>query len=567
MRPSQTLAFGILLLLPLVMTYNCSPLADVVPTANLDTLFQYSTSRNHKVISQAVDFVVSMQTAPTCTRMAASHLMNECKLLEHAPDFAKSRPDAYLDIVKTEYAAKLAVCELLSTQPPGNASPPQHCDILVPSSRACNKGRWWTQPQIISDKQCYPDYTQQQYSRCLKTLQSLPQYWTSFSNARQNAVVMCQASRDAIERENHLEIFKNLTLTMSALSSSMKHTTDEYVSLLRDQKQFTDELSESQIQFEKDVAAVQQKALATASSLDDKFQAFMDTSVSGLITALANSQSAEIVRIRNEMQAFSRDMIVENSRLAKSLTVELQQHHDRAITSLQMNHAAQVNSYEVLYGYMNDAQNTAIKINSTAQSSLSKMDVIEHQLDNLTSKAEHIAKGFAFLNNLPHFVECLFRGLFATAGALSILVLLYKFSGRLATYVAGACSAAYFLHFCGIYEALANISARMHESQPSGSFSDRLLNLSTTQKGVGVVIVLWLATHPVSRINTAVNYVFLRMLNSYWVRQYSNDGGIGLLPSVEIPHSPTWRKVGPLDVCTTAEWAVPLSRGIPPIEP
>jgi hypothetical protein len=109
-RTAAPIALTVLLLcLPIVLSHYHSPSADAVPTVNVDALFQYTTSRNHKVITQAVDFVVSMQTAPTCTRMAASHLMNECKLLENAPDFAKSRPEAYLDNVKTEYAAKLCM--------------------------------------------------------------------------------------------------------------------------------------------------------------------------------------------------------------------------------------------------------------------------------------------------------------------------------------------------------------------------------------------------------------------------------------------------------------------------
>ncbi|KAF9700160.1 hypothetical protein EKO04_001600 [Ascochyta lentis] len=561
MRLTNTMLTGIMLQSPVALSYYHSPAADAAPTPNLDTFFQYTTSRNHKVISQAVDFVVSMQTAPTCTRMAASHLMNECKLLEHAPDFAKSRPEAYLDNVKTEYAAKLAVCELLSAQPPSNAIPPLHCDILVPSSRACSKGGWWSQAPTESDKQCYPEYKEYQYSQCLKTLQSSPQYWTSFSNARQNAVVMCQASRDAIERENHLETFKNLTQVMGAVSSSLKHTTDEYATLLHDQKQFADELRESQSQFKKDVSAVQEKALATVSTLDDKFHTFMEASISELITVLADGQSAEIFRIREQMQVFSQDMIVENSLLARSLTTELQQHHDRAVISIQLNHQAQMNSYEVLSGYMGDITNAANKINETSNSSLAKIDTIEHRLDSLSSKAEQIARGFAFFSSLPHLVTSLIRGLVAAVGAVSILVLLYHFSRRLATYTAGACSAAYLLHFCGVYEFLARLPLRSPESHHSSFVVDFISNLNATQKGVGVVIVLWLATYPVSCFSTAINNAFMSILGSYWIRQYSNDCGAGFLPSVEIPRMASPRKPDAVEKRIDANYSHSYTRG------
>lgn len=538
---------GMLLHIPAALSYYHSPSADPSPTANLGTLFQYTTSRNHKVISQAVDFVSSMQTAPACTRMAASHLMNECKLLEHAPDFARSRPEAYLDNVKTEYAAKLAVCELLSAQPPNNAVPPLHCDILVPSNRACNKGGWWSQAPTNTDKQCYPEHKDHQYSQCLKTLQSSPQYWTSFSNARQNAVVMCQASRDAIERENHLEVFKNLTQVMGVVSANLQDTTEEYASLLQEQKQFADELREAQSQFKEHVSAVQDKALATVSSLDDKFHTFMDTSISEFITALADSRSAGISRIREDMQVFLQGMIVETSQLAKSLTTELQQHHDRAVISLQLNHQAQIESHEVLSGYMGDITNAASRINETADASLTKIDNIKHQLDGLSSKAEHIARGIAFFSSLPQLLTSLVRGVVATTGAMFIIILLYRFSKRLATYTAGACSAAYLLHVCGVYELVERLPNSMSESVDPFSFSNCIQNLNATQKGFGVVVLLWLATYPVSRISSTIDDLFLRILSSYWIRQYSNAGGRGLLPSVEIPRASLPRKLDDLE--------------------
>jgi uncharacterized protein YoxC len=561
MQLTSVLTCGIMLQLTTALSYYHSPSADAAPTANLDTIFQYTTSRNHKVISQAVNFVVSMQTAPTCTRMAASHLMNECKLLEHAPDFVKSRPEAYLDNVKTEYAAKLAVCELLSAQPPSNAVPPLHCDILVPSSKACSKGGWWSQTPAVSDKQCYPDYKDHQYSQCLKTLQSSPQYWTSFSNARQNAVVMCQASRDAIERENHLETFKNLTQVMGAVSSNIKQTTEEYATILRDQKQSANELQESQTQLKKDMTAVQEKALATMDTLDSKFHDFLESSISGLITALADSQSTEITRIREEMQVFSQDMIVETSQFAKSLTTELQYHHDRALISLQINHEAQVESYQVLSSHMDGIADATHKIHDTANSSLAKIDNIESRLDRLSSKAEHIARGFAFFSTLPKLVALLVRTLVVTAGATFVLTLLYQLNKGLAIYIAGACSAAYLLHLCGVYDFLARLPSRAAAPHLVSSILDNICNLTATQKGAGFVIVLWLATYPVSRINTIINYAITRFLSPYFIRQYSNSGGFGILPSIEIPHFATHRKRDTLESCVDNDISLAARRG------
>tara|TARA_R110002003_G_scaffold357_8_gene19154 strand:- start:21495 stop:22991 length:1497 start_codon:yes stop_codon:yes gene_type:complete len=466
--------------------------------------------------------------------------MNECKVLEHAPDFAKSRPEAYLDNVKTEYAAKLAVCELLSAQP-SNPMPPPNCEVLVPTSKACSKGGswWYARPETtLNDKQCYPEIKEYQYAQCLKTLQSSPQYWTSFSNARQNAVVMCQASRDAIERENHLETFKNLTQVMSAVSSAMQRSTEEYEALIKDQKAFADQVREAQDRFKEDVQGVNEKALATVETLDNKFHAFMETSMSDLITALADNQSNEIARIRQELQVFSGDLMAETSQFAKFFNAQLHAHHEQALMSLQVNHEAQMNSYDTLSTRMGEIHDTADRTKTAANSSFNTIVSIEQRLVNLSDQADHIAQGFAFFSALPLLLSAMVRGLVVTVAILFLFTMMCKINKMLATYAAGACSSAYLFHVCGLYDWLGSLPTH------AASMQDRTLvsiatNLSSTQKAVGLILILWLGAYPVGCINvylgSIIETAISRVLSSYWLQQYTNDGGFGLLPSVEIP--------------------------------
>ncbi|KAH8725109.1 hypothetical protein GQ44DRAFT_616671 [Phaeosphaeriaceae sp. PMI808] len=534
---------ALITLLSLASTTNSrhhSSSGAAVPSINVNELFYYTASRNQRVITQAVDFVVSMQTAPTCTRMAASHLMNECKLLENAPEFAKARPEAYLDNVKTEYAAKLAVCELLSAQP-SNATPPPNCEILVPSSRACSRGSvwWYSRPDVaINDKQCYPELKEYQYAQCLKTLQSSPQYWTSFSNARQNAVVMCQASRDAIERETHLETFKNLTQVMGSVSSAMEKSAKEYEVLVKGQKQFADEVREAQDLFKEKVEAVQEKALATVGTLDDKFQKFMEGSMSELIRALSENKSNEINRVHQEMQAFSRDLKMESSQFAAFFNNQLQEHHDYALKSLKVNHEAQMHSYDTLSNRLGGLHDTADMVNMAANSSLYAVVSIEQRLENLSDQADHIAQGFAFFSALPTLLAILCRGIIATVGILFLFGMLYKANTRFALYVAGACSSAYLFHLCGLYPWLGNLPIYTKKAQEHTWISS-IADMSSSQKAASIVMMLWLAAYPVGCVNAYLGSVIGNALNSmlepYWVRQHGGDGGFALLPSIEIP--------------------------------
>jgi hypothetical protein len=349
---------------------------------------------------------------------------------------------------------------------------------------------------------------------------------------------MCQASRDVIERENHLEIFKNLTQVLGGVTSNMQKTTEEYESLIREQRQYSEEARESHQQLKEDILAVREKAVATVGALDDKFHTFMKLSISNLITALAESQSSEIDRIHGKMQDFSQNLMLESSQLAKYFTGKLQQYHDLARISIQSNHQAQVDSYTILAGYMGVTQDTINRTNYVADRSLSKVDSIAQRLDIFETQTEHIAEGFAFLSAIPALVKLLVRGFLATVGTLSIFVILYKLNTRLAAYTTGACSSAFLLHTCGVFDWLGDLPSRITKVH-NQSLPTTVADMSSWQKGTGIVLVLWLAAYPVCRINaylgTLITMTLKRLLSPIWVHQYSNEDGVGFLPSIEVP--------------------------------
>lgn len=484
------------------------------PTMDVNALFRHTTSRNHKVIMQAVEFVVSMQTAPTCTRLAASHLMKECKMLDHAPDFAKNQPDAYLDNIKTEYAAKLAVCELLSAQPI-NPMPPAHCEILVPSSKACGKkgGWWYAQPEVSSDKQCYPDFEDYQYTQCLKTLQSTPQFWTSFSNARQNAVVMCQASRDAIERENHLETFKNLTQVLNVVTSSMQKSTEQYESMVDQQKKVLQEASHSYDKAEASMQSLEEKALASVGAIDDKFHSFMESSLSDLTTALEQSQTTEIERISVSMQAFQQELKNEAADLAKVFTGEFHQYHQQSLHALKANFETQEAGFDNLSHRLSGMHGMVNRTSDMADRSLAKAEQISHRLDTFESQTEHIAEGVAFLNAIPGLVTTLVRGLLAGMGTLFGLVLLYKIHPALAVYTVGTFSAVFLVHISGVVHFLGALPTRL--SLILTLLGGDSSSLSPAQKGLCVFLLLWIPAHPIYHFNTYLSRAFKSIIDRF----------------------------------------------------
>ena len=133
------------------------------------------------IYSHALQLLSAMQGSPSCNRVAASTLLDSC----HSIDGSRQDAELSFEDAKSIYAAQLAMCEIVSAE----SSIPHCCRALVP----------------VLDSKVHRSAPQESIrkghlSQCLQTLESRPQWWTSYSNSRQNAVVMCQAARVDIEK-------------------------------------------------------------------------------------------------------------------------------------------------------------------------------------------------------------------------------------------------------------------------------------------------------------------------------------------------------------------------------
>jgi hypothetical protein len=160
--------------------------------------------QQHERLSEALRIIHPIQSGPKCHYNAALKLLNDCKFIETATSETKGNYEATLDQVETVYAARLAVCELQGAY----ADIPPECNVVQATRDACvkNQGSWFSRQAMPQDgRLCYPESPDpKRFTKCLKSLFSKQQSWTSYSNARQNAVVMCHASRDAIEKGMYL---------------------------------------------------------------------------------------------------------------------------------------------------------------------------------------------------------------------------------------------------------------------------------------------------------------------------------------------------------------------------
>lgn len=158
------------------------------------------------LVDRGIQLVQGLKSAPSCHRLATATLIDSCKGLESPNESA----NIALDAIKSTFAARLAICEISGA----HANIPEQCLSMVPKPEAsrshslrcrlpgskCGHGL----SEDADGNWGYTHIVEPKLKRCLKAFESRPQWWTSYSNARQNAVILCHAARHELERGQFL---------------------------------------------------------------------------------------------------------------------------------------------------------------------------------------------------------------------------------------------------------------------------------------------------------------------------------------------------------------------------
>ncbi|KAJ5596350.1 hypothetical protein N7450_002808 [Penicillium hetheringtonii] len=175
--------------------------------------------KHNEIFNEAVIILDAMKSSPSCNRVAATRLVESCQSFggKHTDDAQADEHEA-LDSIRSMYAARLAICELDGA----GASVPAPCLPITVSPPATPKFRFSfvKKSQVLdSGSDLLP---KEVIGNCLKALESRPQWWTSYSNNRQNAMVICQATRFEMEREELLDLHRAIVETSSKLHQGLQ---------------------------------------------------------------------------------------------------------------------------------------------------------------------------------------------------------------------------------------------------------------------------------------------------------------------------------------------------------
>lgn len=148
--------------------------------SSLATLIRPEFPGDDGVYKHALEILSSLEATPSCGRVATAGLLNSCQEI----DGTKKDAELRVQNLKSVYAAQLAICEISETGLPI----PQACHKIAIRHAST------TGPIRTSNT------GSRQIGECLQALEAKPQWWTSYSNSRQNAVTLCQAARSDIDR-------------------------------------------------------------------------------------------------------------------------------------------------------------------------------------------------------------------------------------------------------------------------------------------------------------------------------------------------------------------------------
>ncbi len=269
---------------------------------------------------EGIKLIESMKIASSCKTKATEQLLNSCS----AFDGMQSREGMAaeeLDKVKSQYGARLAVCELQEAENPPKLPRCSYLGSSVPAGLV-HRGR---------------------LAACLRELQNNAVFWSSYVNSLQNVGYMCQVARTEIEREELVEqrraSLKTSLLVTRVLSEFQQNVATQNAELLT----HAQKLRELHRQNAEELTAVRKDTSSTLQQLREEFRAQLQNvadkaeAVIDRVTASASDTNEEVVRyvqnVQHSLVNIWQMMAESNAEVAARQLQDSTESHERALAT------------------------------------------------------------------------------------------------------------------------------------------------------------------------------------------------------------------------------------------
>jgi len=256
---------------------------------NMDLIsFLNAKTQQHDVIfTEAVQLLESMKSTPSCNRLAAAKLVTSCQSISKDNGLGS---DNYviLERIRSLYAARLAICELDGAA----TSIPASCSAVTVSLQKKNFFGFSGKNKSQNDVENIPQHL---LESCLKSLESRPQWWTSYSNSRQNALVICQAARIEGEKEELLDLHRHVIDVTLKLNHGLEEALRTAAAESAEQKAFALAIDTMRNRLIREVEDTEIRFKRFISGLFQDVESNVESIVSSVTTALGKIHTGTAV--------------------------------------------------------------------------------------------------------------------------------------------------------------------------------------------------------------------------------------------------------------------------------
>ncbi|KAH1694510.1 hypothetical protein KXX24_002414 [Aspergillus fumigatus] len=302
------------------------PSHDAPAEIDLVSFLQSKTQQHDAIFTEAVQLLESMKSSPSCNRVAASRLVASCQSIGGTTDHTEQSTYLTLEHVRSLYAARLAVCELDGA---GASIPPPCLPVTLEAPR--KKGFFGFSSNHKSTTITADSMPTEILESCLRSLESRPQWWTSYSNSRQNAMVICQATRLETEKEELLELHRSIVESSIKLGHGLEEALEMAYAESSQHQAFIEATAALQAKLRQDLEATETGFKALLGNLMEGIKSAVDSGVTTVTSTLA--------RVHNDAASLETDIRNATNEVSY-LRQMLQVVYDEALTrEAQSSHA------------------------------------------------------------------------------------------------------------------------------------------------------------------------------------------------------------------------------------
>ncbi|EXJ72799.1 uncharacterized protein A1O5_03946 [Cladophialophora psammophila CBS 110553] len=184
---------------------------------SLTDLLTFREPDNDPIFEKAIQVVDNLASQSTCHQAAAAQLLITCKTVGTSLSREQGKHEI-LERAQSVYAVRVAVCETGE----GRAAVPFACKPILDIPQRLDHEIDVVNSKILAS--------------CLEALIAEHYYWTSYSNNRQDANTLCQATTIESTRLEALQSYQKLAQLLPEFRAAFGSTRSQWLTFLREQQ-------------------------------------------------------------------------------------------------------------------------------------------------------------------------------------------------------------------------------------------------------------------------------------------------------------------------------------------